>query len=89
MSYELSKQGVSWIISYQVIKMSHEDNLYYELIGDFVTFVIIKIFTNHIMEFIYQLSGHMSENFCLSMSVIGQAIDFVYTFYIFDLVFVR
>ena len=69
--------------------MSHEDLLYYELIGDFATFVILKIFTNHNMEFFFQLNGHMSESFCLSMVIIGQMIDFVITFYILDMVFVR
>ena len=69
--------------------MSHEDLLYNEMVGDLATVGIVKIFTNHNMEFFYQMNGHMNELFCHSLSIVGQTIDFVLTFYVFDLVFVR
>ena len=74
---------------FKVIQMSHEDLLYYDLIMDFACFAIVKILTNHNMEFLFQIYGHMSDTYCQSMIIIGQTIDFVLTFYILDMVFIR
>ena len=73
----------------QVIKMSHEDQLYYSLLHDMATIILFKNITNCNLEFWKHMYGHMSPAYCYAINMTGEFFDFTIPFYALDITIVR
>ena len=57
---------------FKVVRMSHDELLYYDLIFDTSVAAVVKVQVNHNMEFMFKLFGHMSPTFCHVNNIVGQ-----------------
>ena len=69
--------------------MTHEDLLYYQLIGDLALISLAKILSTHCFEVYSYLRGHMTQTQCLTLFVVGLGLDTVMQSYILDISLVR
>ena len=72
-----------------MIQKSHDDLLYFDLLQDGFTVILIKIQTNHNMEFALEMLGRMSPMSCHIYHAIGEAGDFMFSFYLLDISITR
>ena len=72
-----------------MIGLSRHELLYYDLMRDLFICVLLKLHTNHNIEFALQMSGHMSEGLCYAMPIVGESIDVLMYFFLFDLTVLR
>ena len=73
----------------QVIDKSNHELLYYELMCDGVYCALFKLHTNHNIEFLLQMSGHRGLAGRYAMFIIGESMDVISFFFLFDITVVR